>query len=335
MSTSSNYAIALFGAGRIGRVHADNIDRHPSTQIKYIVDPFGSGAAELSEKYHCSAVDEDTVFSDDSIDAIVICSATETHGDLIERGMNNGKAVFCEKPIDLSIQRVDSVLKATSDSKSPLLLGFNRRFDPGIASMEKRIRAGDIGDVELVTVISKDPSPPPAEYIRVSGGLFRDMTVHDFDLARFMLDEEPITVHATAAALVDPMIKSEGDIDTAIVTLQCASGKMAVVTNSRRATFGYDQRIEVHGSLGSLRTNNIPETALVLEREEGVRHEKPMHFFLERYRDAYQVEWAHFVDVLDGKCQPSVSGEDGRRALMIADAAYASLESGARVSIDT
>ena len=187
----------------------------------------------------------------------------------------------------------------------------------------------------MVTVISKDPSPPPAEYIRVSGGLFRDMTVHDFDLARFMLGEEPVTVQATAAALVDPMIKSEGDIDTAVVTLQCASGKMAVVTNSRRATFGYDQRIEVHGSLGSLRTNNIPETALVLEREEGVRHEKPMYFFLERYRDAYQVEWAHFVDVLDGKCQPSVSGEDGRRALMIADAAYRSLESGAKVSIDS
>ena len=334
MTDSSEFSIALFGAGRIGRVHAYNIDRHPKTRIKYIVDPFGSGATELAERYQSSAVDEDAVFNDDSVDAIVICSATETHGDLIERGMNSGKAVFCEKPIDLSIDRVNSVLNATRDSKAPLLLGFNRRFDPGIASMEARIRAGDIGDVELVTVISKDPSPPPAEYIRVSGGLFRDMTVHDFDLARFMLGEEPITVNATAAALVDPMIKNEGDIDTAIVTLQCASGKMAVVTNSRRATYGYDQRIEVHGSLGSLRTNNIPESGLVLEREEGVRHEKPMYFFLERYRDAYQFEWAHFVDVLEGQCQPSVGGEDGRRALMIADAAYKSLESGANVSIE-
>ncbi len=334
MNASKEFTIALFGAGRIGRVHADNIHRHTDTRIQYVVDPFGTGAAELAAKYGCLAVDEDAVFADKGVDAIVICSATETHGDLIERGMTSGKAVFCEKPIDLSIERVNSVLEATRDSKAPLLLGFNRRFDPGIASMEARVRAGDIGDVELVTVISKDPSPPPVEYIRESGGLFRDMTVHDFDIARFMLGEEPVTVSATAAALVDPMIEKEGDIDTAVVTLQCASGKIAVITNSRRATYGYDQRIEVHGSLGSLRTNNIPESALVLEREEGVRHEKPMHFFLERYRDAYEREWAHFVDVLAGKCAVSVSGEDGRRALQIADAAYRSLAAGTSVAID-
>ncbi len=310
-----------------------NIHQHPDTVVHYVVDPVVEAAEALAAQLGATVVEPDVVFADDDIDAVVICSATPTHSDLIERGLLAGKAVFCEKPIDLSIERVNAVLERTQDCKAPFLVGFNRRFDPAAAAMHERIAAGDVGDVELVTVISKDPEPPPVEYVRVSGGLFRDMTIHDFDMARFLLGEEPDSVVATAAALVSEDIAAEGDIDTASVTLQCPSGRMAVITNSRRASFGYDQRIEVHGSLGSLRTDNVPMTTLVLERAEGVRREPPMHFFIERYRDAYRLEWQHFVDVLHGKCAPSATGVDGQRALLIANAAYRSLETGTRVTI--
>jgi len=313
--------------------NANNIHRHPQTELVYVVDPVGSAAQELAAKTQALPVDEDTVFSDDSINAIVICSATHTHSDFIERGLLGGKAVFCEKPIDLSLSRVNAVLEKTAQCEAPLLVGFNRRFDPASAQMRARISAGDIGDVEIVTITSRDPEPPPVDYIKVSGGLFRDMTIHDFDMARFMLGEEPVSVQASAAALVSTDIADAGDVDTASVTLQCESGKMAVIVNSRRASVGYDQRIEVHGSLGSLRTENVSATPLILERSEGVRHEKPLHFFLERYAEAYRQEWQHFVDVLDGQCAPSATGHDGRQALMLADAAYESLASGNRVAV--
>ncbi|MFK7859518.1 MAG: inositol 2-dehydrogenase [Granulosicoccus sp.] len=333
MSSKSPYQIALLGAGRIGKVHAANIYQHADTVIKYVVDPFGDAAAELADKTGATVVEPADVFGDESIDAVVICSATDTHADFIEQSLLAGKAVFCEKPIDLSIERVNALLEKTADCKAPLFVAFNRRFDPAASALHDRVLAGDIGDVELVTVISKDPEPPPLAYVKVSGGLFRDMTIHDFDMARFMLGEEPTSLVATASALTSDEIASVGDIDTACVTLQCDSGKIAVITNSRRACFGYDQRIEVHGSLGSLRTENVPATTLVLERAEGVRREAPMHFFLERYADAYRLEWQHFVDVLAGKCRPSSTAVDGQRALLIAEAAYESLSTGQRVSI--
>ncbi len=333
MAENKVFRIALIGAGRIGKVHAMNIHHHPESVVHCVVDPVADAASSLAAMVGAQVVELGAVFADDAIDAVVICSATPTHSDLIERSLLAGKAVFCEKPIDLSIDRVNAVLEKTRDCKAPFLLGFNRRFDPATAAMHSRVLAGDVGDVELVTVISKDPEPPPVEYVRVSGGLFRDMTIHDFDMARFMLGEEPDSVVATAAALTSADIAAEKDIDTACVTLQCPSGRMAVITNSRRASFGYDQRIEVHGSLGSLRTENVPTTTLVLERAEGVRREPPMHFFIERYRDAYRLEWEHFVDVLNGKVKPSATGIDGQRALLIADAAYRSLETGSRVKI--
>lgn len=333
MSSNKQYQIALFGAGRIGKVHATNIHQHPGTTVKYVVDPFGGAAVELADKLGATVAETDVVFKDNAVDAIVICSATDTHADFIEQSLLAGKAVFCEKPIDLSLERVNALLKNIAQCNAPLFVAFNRRFDPATSAMHERVRAGDIGDVELVTVISKDPEPPPLAYVKVSGGLFRDMTIHDFDMARFMLGEEPTSVMATASALTSEEIASAGDIDTACVTLQCDSGRIAVITNSRRASFGYDQRIEVHGSMGSLRTENVPTSTLVLERAEGVRREAPVHFFLERYADAYRLEWQHFVDVLDGKCQPSSTAVDGQRALLIAEAAYESLSTGQRVSI--
>lgn len=333
MSAKTSFRIALIGAGRIGKVHAKNIQEHPDTTIQYVVDPHPESAQSLALELGASVVESDVVFGDDTIDAVVICSATPTHSDLIERGLLAGKAVFCEKPIDLSIDRVNAVLEKTRACEAPFLLGFNRRFDPAIDALHERVRAGDIGEVELVTIISKDPEPPPVEYIRVSGGLFRDMTIHDIDMARFMLGEEPVSVVATASALISREIAAENDVDTACLTLQCDSGKIAVITNSRRAGFGYDQRVEVHGSLGSLRMDNVPKTTLVMERAEGVRIEPPKFFFMERYREAYIREWQHFVDVLNGKCKASPSGIDGQKALLIADAAYESLKTGGRVSL--
>ena len=327
------YRIALFGAGRIGHVHARSIAAHPSTQLAHVVDPVPGPARALAESYGATYVDETTALGDPGIAAIVIGSATSTHADLVEKGLKAGKAVFCEKPIDLSIERVNACLAAVKDCKPPLFVAFNRRFDPAIAEMRRRIVAGDIGALELVTVISKDPGALPMEYLAVSGGMFRDMTIHDFDMARFILGEEPITVTATASALTDPEIAGIGDIDTACVTMQCASGRIAVITNSRRASYGYDQRVEAHGALGTLRTENVPITNLVQEREDGVRREKPLFFFLERYAQSYRNEWDHFVRVLQGEEAPNPTGEDGRRALLLAEAAYRSLETGQRVSV--
>src|SRR5579875_3224807 len=275
MADQQAYRIALFGAGRIGNIHARSIADHPLTRLAYVVDPMPGPAQALAETYDARHVDEATALADPAVAAIVIGSATSTHADLVEKGLKAGKAVFCEKPIDLSLARVNACLAAVKDCRSPLFVAFNRRFDPGIAEMRRRIAAGEIGPLELVTVVSKDPGALPLDYLKVSGGMFRDMTIHDFDMARFILGEEPVRVSATASALTDPAIAGIGDIDTACVTMQCASGRIAVITNSRRASYGYDQRVEAHGALGTLRTENIPINNLVQEREDGVRREKP------------------------------------------------------------
>jgi myo-inositol 2-dehydrogenase/D-chiro-inositol 1-dehydrogenase len=327
------FQIALLGAGRIGRIHARSITEHPDTALACVVDPVEPAARELAAAHGARVTDVTGALGDADIAAIVIASATSTHADLLEQGLKAGKAVFCEKPIDLSITRVEACLRAVRGCRAPLFVAFNRRFDPAIAELRRRIGEGAIGDLELVTVISKDPGALPLEYLKVSGGMFRDMTIHDFDMARFILGEEPVSVTATASALTDPNIAALGDIDTACVTMQCASGRIAVITNSRRAAFGYDQRVEAHGSLGTLRTENVPITMLVQEREDGVLREKPQFFFLERYAESYRREWAHFVRVLKGEAQPSPSGEDGRRALLLAEAAYRSLATGRRVDV--
>lgn len=331
--TDKIYNIALLGAGRIGQVHAANIAAHPLSRLSIVVDPQEGIARQLAEAYGASVRSLEDALSSSDIDAIVIASATSTHADLIERGIRAGKAVFCEKPVDLSISRVNATLEAIKGQENRLFVAFNRRFDPAVAELKRRLDAGVIGDLELVTVVSKDPGALPIDYIKVSGGMFRDMTIHDFDMARFILGEEPVRVTALASTLTDPAIKAEGDIDTASVTLQTASGKIAVITNSRRASFGYDQRVEAHGSLGTLRTENVPRTMLVQEREDGVTREKPLFFFLERYAESYAEEWKEFVRVLKGEVAPAPSGEDGRKALLLAEAAYQSLETGRTIAL--
>ena len=329
------FKIALFGAGRIGHVHARSVAEHKDTALVYVVDPMDGPARALAAAHGAAHVDEATALGDRNLAAILIASATDTHASLLEKGLQAGKAVFCEKPIDLSLARVNAVLESVKNAKPPLFLAFNRRFDPAVAEMRRRIVAGDIGKLELVTVTSKDPGALPMEYLKVSGGMFRDMTIHDFDMARFIMGEEFVTVCATAAALTDPAIAALDDIDTACVTMQTATGRIAVITNSRRASFGYDQRVEAHGALGTLRTENVPQNLLVQEREDGVRREKPLFFFVERYAQSYRNEWDHFVRVLHGAEAPSPTGEDGRQALRLAEAAYLSLATGRRIDVAT
>lgn len=338
MSQTSPLQVALFGAGRIGKIHAQTIYDHAGSQLKYVVDLFPAAANELAHKFGAMVGEEDKVLNDPAVDVVLIASATPTHASLIEKAMAAGKAVFCEKPIDLSLKRVDQLLENIKSNPAKLFLGFNRRFDPAIMEMVRRIEHGSVGDIELVTIISKDPSPPPVEYINQSGGMFRDMTIHDFDMASFLIQEPFVEITAMASCLVDPAIGKAGDIDTACVTLKTQSGKIAVITNSRRASFGYDQRIEVHGAKGQLRTENIPTLNLIEDNANGVMHEKPLHFFLERYAQSYRNEWHCFVEVLKGK--PATSrlnrapdGKEGRLALMLADAAYQSLESKATVKL--
>ena len=274
------------------------------------------------------------IIGDKNIDAVLICTPTDTHADLIEQAAKAGKAIFCEKPVDLSAERVRACLKVVADTKAKLMIGFNRRFDPSFASLQKRLAAGEVGKPEIVTILSRDPGPPPISYITRSGGLFRDMMIHDLDMARFLLGEEPVEVSAMAACLVDPAIGQAGDIDTAVVTLKTKSGKLAQISNSRRATYGYDQRIEVHGSGGLLRARQ-PVRDHGAEGD-GATASPPTpccNFFLERYTPAYRAEMDTFVTgVLEGK-PLAPTGEDGLKALVLADAAEESAKSGKSVKV--
>lgn len=324
--------VAVIGAGRIGQIHAGNIAAHAECRLVKVMDVYAPAAEALAAKHGAEVATLAGILDDASIDLVAICSATDTHADLIEAAARAGKAIFCEKPVDLSLQRVRQCLKTVEEHGVPLMIGFNRRFDPSMAQLKESLTNGEIGAPEIVTISSRDPGAPSAEYVKTSGGLFRDMTIHDFDMARWLLDEEPVSVFASASSLVDPQIKALGDVDTAVVTLTCASGKIAVITNSRRATYGYDQRIEVHGSEGMLAVTNHPETSLVKSVAAGVIAQKPMHFFLQRYGAAYRNELGTFISQLVKGEPVQPSGHDGLQALLLADAALASLKSGKPVN---
>lgn len=324
--------VALLGAGRIGQIHAGNIAAHPQCRLVKVMDVFAEAAEALAEKHGAQVSTLDDILSDESIGLVAICSSTDTHADLIEAAARAKKAIFCEKPVDLSLERVKRCLETVRENNVPLMIGFNRRFDPSMARLKASLDNGEIGVTEIITISSRDPGAPSADYIKTSGGLFRDMTIHDFDMARWLLDEEPISVYAAASSLVDPQIKALGDVDTAIVTLTCASGKMAVITNSRRASYGYDQRIEVHGSEGMLAVANHPENSMVKSVASGVIAQKPMHFFLQRYAAAYRNELATFIAQLNNGESVQPGGEDGLQALLLANAALESLKTGKPVN---
>jgi len=323
----------LLGCGRIGQVHARAILASPDAALVAVADAFEDPARALAEKTGAEVRTVEAIIASADIDAVIIGTPTTTHYDLIHQAAAAGKAIFCEKPVDLSSERVRDCVAAVQKAGVAFLTAFNRRFDPNFAGIRARIDKGDIGDVELVTILSRDPSPPPVSYIKTSGGLFRDMMIHDLDMARFILGEEPVSVFAVGSSLVDPEIGAAGDVDTAAVTLTTASGKICQISNSRRAAYGYDQRLEVHGSKGMLRAENALENGVELATSAGFARAPAQHFFLERYEAAYHAEITHFIECLKTGTPPSPNIEDGLRAQILADAAAQSLETGAVVRV--
>jgi myo-inositol 2-dehydrogenase/D-chiro-inositol 1-dehydrogenase len=311
-------SIAVIGAGRIGQIHARNVVANPRARLAGIADLDADAAARLAQACGTQVISLQVAFE---ADAVMICSSTSTHAGLIERAAAAGRPVFCEKPIDLSAPRVRMCLMAVRRARIPLMVGFNRRFDPHFAALKRRLDAGEIGRLELLTIISRDPAPPPPAYVASSGGLFRDMMIHDLDMARFLLGEEPVEVFAAASVLVDPAIGAAGDVDTAVVTLRTAGGALCQISNSRRASYGYDQRIEAHGAGGLLRAGNVTATTVELATGAGFTTDPALPFFLERYAAAYRAELDSFVDALAAGTPPHPGGEDGLRALLLADAA--------------
>ena len=330
----SEVSIGLLGAGRIGRVHAMAITSTPGARLVAVADPVAEAAAEVAASNSAEVRDIEQIMAADDVDAILIATPTDTHADLIEQGARAGKAIFCEKPIDLSVERVRSCLAVVNELDAVLMVGFNRRFAPNFRAVRNQIDAGAIGDVEMVVITSRDPSPPPLSYMARSGGLFKDMTIHDFDMARFLLGEEPVEVSATGSVLVDPEVAGVPDIDSAAATLVTASGRIAQISNSRRASYGYDQRVEVHGSTGMARAENIHENTIEVASGTGYSRPPLLDFFLERYMDAYRAEVAAFVDAIRTGTKPDPGGDAGLLSLVLAEAANRSHAEKRVVSVD-
>ncbi len=320
---------AQFGAGRIGAMHARNLARMNGIELAHIVDVNPEAAGQVAAETGAKVTNRDAALSDPDVDAVLICSATPTHVDLMVAAAAAGKAVLCEKPIDLDIARARQCiedLKAYPDV--PVMIGFNRRFDPHNAGVRKAVEAGKVGDVEQVIITSRDPGLAPMAYLRESGGIFRDMIIHDFDIARWLLGEEPVEVSATGSRLVDPGLAEIDDFDTVMVTMHTASGKQVSITGSRRATYGYDQRMEVLGSNGMVHNGNVQEALAQVWTKDGMQTTPLLNFFIERYEASYLNEINHFVDVLRHGGKPSVTALDGLRALQLAEAATASAHNG-------
>lgn len=323
----------LLGAGRIGKVHAKAIGFNAKAKLVAVADPMADAANAIASQYGAEVRTIDTILASADIDAVVICTPTDTHADLIERFARAGKAIFCEKPVDLDIERVKACIRVVDETSATLMVGFNRRFDPHFQAVKQAIDEGQIGNVEMVTIVSRDPGAPPVDYIKRSGGIFRDMTIHDFDMARFLLGEEIDTVTAQASVLVDPAIGAAGDFDSVSVMLSTASGKHATISNSRRATYGYDQRIEVHGSKGAVAAENQRPVSIEIANATGYTR-PPLHdFFMTRYTEAYTREISSFIDFVESKSPASPSGTDGLIALALADAALKSAKEGRTVEV--
>jgi myo-inositol 2-dehydrogenase/D-chiro-inositol 1-dehydrogenase len=325
--------IGLLGCGRIGQVHARSISQIEGATVTAVADAFAEPAQALADSTGAQVLDPLELIESTEVDAVVIGTPTDTHYDLIHAAARAGKAIFCEKPVDLSSDRIRDCIAAVERAGVPFLTAFNRRFDPNFADLQTRLRQKQIGEVEIVTIQSRDPSPPPVNYIQSSGGLFRDMMIHDLDMARFLLGEEMVRVYAVGSALIDPEIGRAGDVDTAAVTLTTASGKICQITNSRRASYGYDQRIEVHGSGGMLRAENVHETTVEIATQSGFTRAPAQHFFLERYKAAYHAEMSHFVAAIETGSAPTPSLFDGLQAQLLADAATRSWAEGRPVDL--
>ena len=329
--------VGIIGAGRIGKVHCESIMRYvKNATVKAVADPFlndetkawaeSLGITEFYEDYH-------KILEDKDIEAVLICSSTDTHSPISLEAIAAGKHVFCEKPIDHDVNKILEVKKALENSNVKYQVGFNRRFDHNFKAARKAVEGGQIGDLNILKVCSRDPGAPPVSYIKVSGGIFLDMTIHDFDMVRFMSGSEVEEVFAYGAVLVDPAIGEAGDIDTAVISMKLANGAIAVIDNCRRASYGYDQRVEAFGSLGQVAIGNDSESTAVISNADGVKGEVPLNFFLERYMGAYVAEITEFIDSIVNDKPVTVGLECGLQPVLIGIAAKKSLETGMPVKI--
>jgi myo-inositol 2-dehydrogenase / D-chiro-inositol 1-dehydrogenase len=318
------FNVALFGAGRIGRIHAGNAAANPDLKLKYIVDPDRRAADALAARTGAVTADGESALGDAAISGVIIASATNAHLDQALQAAAAGKIIFCEKPLDLDLERARRA--SAPLRKAVMLMGFNRRFDPHFQALKTRLDQGAIGRLESLSIVSHDPAPPPIEYVRVSGGLFKDMAIHDFDTARWLMGEDPEEVFSSASCLIDPAIAAAGDVDTAKTLLRTASGRLCVISNSRRSAYGYDQRIEAYGASGSLHADNVMESTVSTWGERGCASDALQNFFLDRYAEAYRREMAHFAAILRREASPAVGYEDAVAALTLAEAAGLSVK---------
>ena len=320
--------IGLLGAGRIGQTHARAVLGLDKVSISAVFDPKDEGAAFVTAITGASRASQMEICNDPDIDAVIIASPTDMHADQIIEAAQGGKHIFCEKPIDLNLDRVRECVAEVEKAGVMMMIGFNRRFDTNFAAIKKNIDNGEVGDVELVQITSRDPEAPPIDYIKSSGGLFYDMMIHDFDMARYLLEDDVVEVSATGSVLTDPAIGKAGDLDTATATLRTSKGRIAVITNSRRASYGYDQRVEVHGSKGMVRADNLRGTSVTLANQEGYRSDPLIDFFMERYAEAYRAELQTFCRMLAGQKTRYPNAEDGLKAMELAEAARNSFQQG-------
>ncbi len=328
--------IGIIGAGRIGKVHMASITYNvPTARVLGITDVFKDGLQELADKYGIPKIYNDykEMLADEEIDAVLVCSSTDTHADISIEAAEAGKHVFCEKPVDLTPEKVKAVIAAVEKAGVKLQVGFNRRFDHNFAHVRSLINDGKVGNLELIKITSRDPEPPSAEYAAVSGGMFLDMTIHDFDMARFLAGSDVTEVYVNATCLVDPAIGEAGDVDTAIINLKFANGALGVIDNSRRAAYGYDQRIEVFGSLGAAMAANDTPTNVTVMNADGVSTDKPLYFFLERYMQSFRDEMIQFVDAVQNDKPTPTTGLDGLNSILVALAAKKSVAEGRAVKI--
>ena len=322
---------AILGMGRIGKVHADTIQANSNAELAAIHDPINNEINRLQKRYSCQQMSLDDITNNDQIKGILICTPTDTHVDLIKRFLYTKKAVFCEKPLDLNLRKVKKLVQLVSESKSQVMLGFNRRFDPHFAKLKAHLTKKEIGVIEQITITSRDPNPPTIEYIKQSGGIFKDMAIHDLDMAVFLADEKIHSITALGSNFVSKKIEQAGDYDTATILMRTISGKQISIINSRRATYGYDQRVEVHGSKGSLKVNNPTLSEIELAKEAGTTKDRLHHFFMTRYIEAYKNQIDYFVDCIKNRSMPKPDSYDGYYALYLAENALKSAKTGRTV----
>ncbi|OQC13209.1 MAG: Inositol 2-dehydrogenase [Firmicutes bacterium ADurb.Bin080] len=330
--------IGIIGAGRIGKVHTESV-KHlvKNAELKAIADPFMTKETEEWAKnigVENVYSDYSKIINDKDIDIVLICSSTDTHSKISLEAIKAGKHVFCEKPIDHDVNKIKEVMDAINKHKVKYQVGFQRRFDRNFRAAKEAVLAGKIGDLNILKITSRDPGPPPVSYIKVSGGIFLDMTIHDFDMVRYMSGAEVTEVYAIGGVMVDPAIKEAGDIDTAVISLKLSNGALAVIDNCRRASYGYDQRVEAFGSKGQVAVGNVPESTTVLSDGSGVTAEKPQFFFLQRYMDAYANEVTSFINAVVNNTDTEVNVIDGLKPVIIGLAAKKSLALGRPVKIE-